>query len=759
MFQIFPALSVCLLLYLPTILSQPINEVPTDNLLQSHITKNDEPYPDRLDLITAGEIEQGKNEDINILIEKVREVTSRYKKDVDGTIAEVQKILEKDYSLPKLTRGEIVEILDNLTKADLETLRKEGLQSRKGYQKALMLVMPYTSKDTKLSVEELYTKPPITHIVGSHIIKLTTPKKNVEIITTPIPPSSTSDFLPTLPPDELSTSTISVEISTPGESTSRPPQRRPQRIRTTKPPQELRPMNVEITTTKPKKQFHIYKASTKPDYVISTHRPIYSKPTRLYNNHKYPETPQPFQPNKGINIINSPSLVTKSPEKSWLHNQQVYKKPSANRLAPVQSSVYKAPLASSTIRTRYRPTPQTTTTTQMPIANLPDSIPDSMKDFVKEIQLAEPASSAKNKFSSQYVAAETQFQQPSTENIVDILGAIGNTPTTKMPDLSNVADNLTPDMKELLMTFGLIDDPNKPKEPEMPPVVEEQPQPEKIDIKPISYTEFKPLPDSAPTNDEMYDLLSSYGLIGGSRSAKNIKEHKTPKHLKEVPDIDLEMIPESMHGILEDIGLTEPKRRGKRIGETGPENSNIFNPSESNVSKQDLAKLNQLMETLVKLEKLNRTVTEADFQEADLANIAEISKLLGHIENTDKVVALGSGPSPVIDDFGLDKNEVKREELTTVTPEELKDEITTSTTEESKFPSIDALSESFGGPANTKDEDATLPPPAPPRKTGAYYLVDWNTFLEVGEEGKNRVNIRFSPRAGDPSRFIKVTVS
>ena len=63
------------------------------------------------------------------------------------------------------------------------------------------------------------------------------------------------------------------------------------------------------------------------------------------------------------------------------------------------------------------------------------------------------------------------------------------------------------------------------------------------------------------------------------------------------------------------------------------------------------------------------------------------------------------------------------------------------------------LEDSFGG--STPEPDPVLPTRP---KTGLYFLVDWNTFLEVGEEGKEKVNLRFSPKVGDRSRFIPVKI-
>lgn len=56
------------------------------------------------------------------------------------------------------------------------------------------------------------------------------------------------------------------------------------------------------------------------------------------------------------------------------------------------------------------------------------------------------------------------------------------------------------------------------------------------------------------------------------------------------------------------------------------------------------------------------------------------------------------------------------------------------------------------------DLDPVTQSPLPvPRKNGFYFLADWNSFLEVGED-PDKVIVRFDPKIGDPSRFIPVTV-
>lgn len=74
-------------------------------------------------------------------------------------------------------------------------------------------------------------------------------------------------------------------------------------------------------------------------------------------------------------------------------------------------------------------------------------------------------------------------------------------------------------------------------------------------------------------------------------------------------------------------------------------------------------------------------------------------------------------------------------------------------------PSIKDLEESFGGNSHSVDvkQDTTTTP-----RTGFYFLVDWNSFLDLDnmdeEPNRRRVNIQFRPKAGNPRDFLSVTV-
>lgn len=125
----------------------------------------------------------------------------------EQTIAEVQRILDKYPQLPRLSRGDILSILDNITRsADLgtttaastepttvtvdfttsdwtalsteetattqassmEQVSGAGLGSVRGdHGRELMVVLPFNAKNlSEINIKELYTRAPLTHIIG-----------------------------------------------------------------------------------------------------------------------------------------------------------------------------------------------------------------------------------------------------------------------------------------------------------------------------------------------------------------------------------------------------------------------------------------------------------------------------------------------------------------------------------------------------------------------------------------------------------------
>lgn len=134
-----------------------------------------------------------------------------------------------------------------------------------------------------------------------------------------------------------------------------------------------------------------------------------------------------------------------------------------------------------------------------------------------------------------------------------------------------------------------------------------------------------------------------------------------------------------------------------------------------------------------------------------------------------KVIPLNKGPSPSEDEVvvGIDQSKRQANTSESLVADNSTKTVSSSQTEikNAEIPdtvasdsdsgaSIADLEDSFGGAAPVIPGDSELPPP---KKNGFYWMVDWNSFLEVGE-GDTKVNIRFEPKLGDPQMFLPVNV-
>lgn len=703
---------------------------------------------------------------------------------LDKTVKEVEEILKANSSLPRLTRGEILQIIENITKYDEEAQNNKSYSGLRD-QKAIMLVMPYTPDNMDNGrMQELYTKPPVTRIINE-VSKFNDINTRPTLRTRRRPqtqsqngafygevfhehlPISTSKRPPLNRGRRPTTSQSIIRTQTTEKyiSTSRPKLNEPEII-------TLRPSFEDATTrhyrgrstaqppVKYKNEPEIITLKSTFDEMptvnyrrrstTTTERPIYSKtdinnsyirqrpvnPAR-HPNHKYSETSHATSIRKPIMDI-----------PSYLNKNNVFK--------PVRYTTAKP----------YRFTHQTAEpsvphhfTTSKPITT-DDGIPEHLKATLDELNIENPLTNVPIK---PYVEPINPLNQiPSLKNgIEDILSSIesfsATSTTTIVPDISNVADTLTPDMKELLMSFGLLPDPNFKKEEYIDDFNTDF---TKADLNSESYIKFKPLPDNGPTREDMQEFLEQFGLGRNSkdtRKQRNLDVVTSKKYLEDTSELNFDMVPESMRHVLIDLGLSN--RNGKTIKRediiSGTSNldkvekDHVFKPMEtSNTSEAELEKLNQLLDIIKQLEKLNRTVTEEDLTKIDMANLSE---LVNSLNNNDSVpldqqqLAL----DPLNFDTGIIKNEVKRQESSTPS--------TTISTTEASTPNLKDLEDSFGGAANT-DPPATIPAPTSGPKTGFYYLLDWNSFLDIDDQKGKRVNLRFQPKAGDPQQFIHVAV-
>lgn len=65
--------------------------------------------------------------------------------DVSGTISEVQRILRKDPTLPRLTRGEIEDLFEMVAREEYKRSLEAGDFERAKHMRSLMLVLPYNT--------------------------------------------------------------------------------------------------------------------------------------------------------------------------------------------------------------------------------------------------------------------------------------------------------------------------------------------------------------------------------------------------------------------------------------------------------------------------------------------------------------------------------------------------------------------------------------------------------------------------------------
>ncbi|KAF2881326.1 hypothetical protein ILUMI_24842 [Ignelater luminosus] len=715
---------------------------------------------------------------------------------LDKTVREVESLINANSTLPRLTRGEILEIIENITKSDLlEAQQKLNNKSKERDQKAVMLVMPYTpGKSDEGEMQELFTKPPVTKIIGESV-KVSEPRVKPthkrrrrptsqttkgpqgafygEVFPEPLLDREIITKKPILK-EEFSKPSIVTYLST--STTTKEPE---PEITTYRPIQELFPEKTKYikgspftTTSKP------LTISTEISVVINnsprTEQPNYpkrrrrpSKHPQRYPNHKYPDEKESttLKINEGLQIVESPKLETATTAK--------------------QTSFSFATVPPA------RPSKPHRFTTAKPFLS-EVNLPDDLKSTFEDLDLHDSLNTHPLVYESEQSYAKPP---PLNDNVKDILASIGvlpsTTTTTILPGISNVADTLSPDMKELLMSFGLLPDPNVKDNPES--VKEEPIGVPTAEIRPESYVQFKPLPESGVARSEMEELLEQFGLgkrTKGLRRQKAVSTEKPPKILSDVPVIDEDILPDYVRGVASDLGLKT--RNGKKIRtaafektmeknkvetpstekpstersstkKPSTEKDHVMDPLETSYATQDeLEKLNQLLDIIKELERLNGTATEEDLKKIDIKNLKD---LVGSL-NKDEFVPLDEqewAPDPLNYDYGLSKNEVKRQENTTsvitesvvvVTPSATTTTTTTTTTEASN---IKDLEDSFGGSSDTGVQ-ATLPPPTQAPRTGFYYLLDWNSFFEIDDQKGKRVNLRLQPHVGDPKQFLSVTV-
>ncbi|KAL1505446.1 hypothetical protein ABEB36_005014 [Hypothenemus hampei] len=640
----------------------------------------------------------------------------------EDTIREVERLIQANPQLPRLTRGEILDILDNITKQDEKS--KHSIRD----PKALMIVKAYTPPMDlgQVNVEELYTKPPVTSIVKEKEDYLTDVPQRIDSKTTESSiyfrrkPTKSFDDKKSINTarKKPSRGNIQFKMTTTGE----PPSVTRGRITltsTTAVPfstrrdikRRRRPL-VSIsstTTTTTSMPVTTYRPRSRPSH---RQEPNYSSYQKVENN----SFRRPTYPPEGIRII-PPPVTPQAPSEFNGDLEDLLPQEMKNEESIVQPSAhFEIPNHIKQIMENLN------------VFGLKDSGPSSMNNNVEVDRMKSLLGTLKKE---------------STTTTT-------TTTTTELPNALAVVDNLSPDMKELLKNFGLLPDPNEITKNVATPSF----NPETAIIDPNSYNGFKPLPEDRKTRLEMEQILSQFGLLNeNSRQSKGAnlnKEHRIKTNVT-ADQISLEAIPDHLKPLLHDMGFSlrtsrKIRQQPKNENDLNSSQEHVFNPAKI-VSEEELKKLEKLLEVMKRLEKLNGTVTEDTMDNSDKTTLKELLSSLNQMN----VVPLNDqeAPNPVEFDEGLNKTEVKRQK---------NEETVTATvilSEETKTPSLKDLEDSFGGPTET----ATVALPEPTtRRNGFYYLLDWNTFFEIDDQKGKRVNLRFQPKVGDPKRFFNVKI-
>ncbi|XP_047366293.1 probable serine/threonine-protein kinase dyrk2 isoform X2 [Vespa velutina] len=734
---------------------------------------------------------------------------------INRTINEVERLINENPSLPRLSRSDIVEILYNITSKDLEAYgNKDKIEKgRKMYQRALMIVLPYKARESSENLKDLYTKPPIVQMISDstsgerlemvfnndrskensgssesidnfveknryknhrEIYSEVRPKESLlkETLTPGLAPIRFSFNLENLENNRYTnqeTTTIDDDIFFPTTTVTTVDNYQVQDIN-----QVLDKKNDNEKSTTEELTIDLTPSKSKQDILYSDQWRYHAPPPQNIPNEKLENPsvsktvtkyPKIQQDEKSSTIFVTPLSL----------NSQTSK---LNTTLVLNSGGFRGATSStSTERTWTEPMRQQVMNLLASIGLRPDN-ERNIENLFDENKNIYNVQYERSKIPNANGIVYSHTTSPlATSNTDSPSIADQNTFEVGHFDLNKGMENLTPDVRLLFQRFGLQS--SNDQRPNATITVTTDRVPTNL------YKSFKPLPTSSGVQDEeMREFFARFGL-GHKRQFKAMKT--------EVPSV-IEVVPVNMRTILENIGLISNSRRNSKNSinytlEESKSKYHVFKPHETTFKDENQrSKINELLDT-VKLVQQGKADVK-DFQKAatDL------------LKNTK---TLSSGPDPlsleeIIRVYNEDlKNEVKRQEEdtqsstsventtesstisetdstemteeptttsdsvkapvesdtateTTRTKSEPTSTTTTSTTTNRNLLDLES---SFGG--STRAPDPVLPTK---RKNGLYFLVDWNTFLEVGEDGSEKIDLRFQPKVGDRSRFLPVTV-
>uniref|UniRef100_A0A0A1XSR9 Mucin-5AC n=1 Tax=Zeugodacus cucurbitae TaxID=28588 RepID=A0A0A1XSR9_ZEUCU len=206
--------------------------------------------------------------------------------ELEETIEEVQRILSQDPSLPRLTRGEIEELYEKVTREEYQKSVAAGDMGRADSMRALMLVLPYnTDNNTEENIQELYTRPPVTKVIDAYTphqpIKFLTPDPSAPLKTETAP---AGDFAATTYKPAYSLKTQ--KVFAPSPTTYHPP-----------PPA---PVMFKMTQQAPSGFQPVTNSINDGDYIANVERNPTPKPAQRYSSHYNAKTAEFLKQRKPV---------------------------------------------------------------------------------------------------------------------------------------------------------------------------------------------------------------------------------------------------------------------------------------------------------------------------------------------------------------------------------------------------------------------------------------------------------------------------
>lgn len=342
--------------------------------------------------------------------------------------------------------------------------------------------------------------------------------------------------------------------------------------------------------------------------------------------------------------------------------------------------------------------------------------------------------------------------------------------TTKPP---NMELEVPDDLKELLKGYGLLledeksiglaplpvhpiaDNPSSPygKNNHQPLTLEELADYAKKSSLTESkdYEAFKPISNGGKNvTSDMEDFFKQFGL-GGSRTDRKKSPSKDEKnYTSSIPSIESSYLMPSYSKLLSNIGITtiDDEKNKKHVKKT---NTNVVKPANMKAQGDDYKKLEQILDTIKELERLNTTETSLDPVKYN-SRTGPRKNGVKRQQESDEPTRLSLALNQPLLESSLEATEDDTStstttEASTTTTKTTTESSPSSTTEEAKKNSLEDEIEPI-------DEIEQLPSP---RRSGFYMLFDWNSFLEVGED-PSKIIVRFDPKIGDPTRFLPVTI-